>query len=329
MRTANRIKFLFLFLLALALFNSAYADTECANRDCPINVSINVVGMESYNETIQAVEYNVSKSVIIGAGNITVPANVGYIDTPMFTTNVSINIKGVVGVIGNVNFNLTLGSGVAGANFTENPDDIVLDMILDVNGTHDIDYSYIDIYIGISKTTIDNISSDAVNNMKVYVSHNDGTNSTYDLIRQSSLDLPADYLFKLQISGFSFFRIFYRKPNEGAVSPIIPNLKRSGGWFIEDWICTEWSKCSQEGIQTRNCNAKWGFRTHKDKPKEERSCVYVPEVEEKPEIGIEKPVIVEEKPLITLAIGGVFIALLVVIAIWIFVYRFVKVKGRL
>ncbi len=47
MRTANRIKFLFLFLLASAFFNFAYADIECAAMDCSVNVSINVVGIMS------------------------------------------------------------------------------------------------------------------------------------------------------------------------------------------------------------------------------------------------------------------------------------------
>lgn len=106
---------------------------------------------------------------------------------------------------------------------------------------------------------------------------------------------------------------------------------KSGGRLLEGWVCEEWSECLLSGIQKRTCYDKWDRGTTYDKPEEERDCVYVAKAEEKPVIPevrslISKSVVVEEKPLIPLGTGIVFIGLLVVIAIWVFVYRFVKIR---
>lgn len=218
MKGLIKIKLLILLLVLVVFLSFAYADTECIAGDCSINVSINVVGLESFNETIEAIGYNVSRSVIIGGGNITVPVNIGYIDSPMIKTNVSINVKGIVGITGNTDINLTIGPNAAGSGFTPNPsEDVILDILIYINGTIDNDADFIDIYISVLKETIDNISPDAEDNMKVFAIHNNRENNTYSLIRQPDLDLTDYYLFKFQIESFSFFRVYYDKPGTSAL----------------------------------------------------------------------------------------------------------------
>ena len=52
-----------------------------------------------------------------------------------------------------------------------------------------------------------------------------------------------------------------------------------GGGFIptctENWSCTEWSACSEEGIQTRVCRDLNNCGTTKNKPAETQTCTYV------------------------------------------------------
>ncbi|MBW2974264.1 hypothetical protein KY366_00970 [Candidatus Woesearchaeota archaeon] len=44
----------------------------------------------------------------------------------------------------------------------------------------------------------------------------------------------------------------------------------------EKWECTEWSRCTPEGIQTRVCIDVNKCNTEKDKPSEVRQCEYIP-----------------------------------------------------
>ena len=103
------------------------ADTECSDGDCVIGVSISVEsGVTSVLEIVEAIEFPVPTSIIVGGGNITVPADVGFIDGSMFTTNVSVSVQGVVGATGNISFNLTTGPGISEeANFTITSNDII------------------------------------------------------------------------------------------------------------------------------------------------------------------------------------------------------------
>lgn len=46
---------------------------------------------------------------------------------------------------------------------------------------------------------------------------------------------------------------------------------------VEDWSCTEWSECSQDGTQTRTCTDENDCGTTENKPPEEQSCEPEPE----------------------------------------------------
>ncbi len=43
---------------------------------------------------------------------------------------------------------------------------------------------------------------------------------------------------------------------------------------VELWVCTDWSNCSKEEIQTRECKDKHGCGTLKNKPEETKNCTY-------------------------------------------------------
>lgn len=58
-----------------------------------------------------------------------------------------------------------------------------------------------------------------------------------------------------------------------------PPKKKGGGGgqaCVPEWGCTEWSKCSPEGIQTRNCYVMNDCYLTYNKPVEIKNCVYTP-----------------------------------------------------
>lgn len=58
---------------------------------------------------------------------------------------------------------------------------------------------------------------------------------------------------------------------------VSPGIGGGGGGFKcwPQWVCSDWSSCTKEGIQTRECEDIKGCRTLKGKPEETQACVYV------------------------------------------------------
>jgi len=50
----------------------------------------------------------------------------------------------------------------------------------------------------------------------------------------------------------------------------------SSSGCIEDWICTPWPPCPEDGIQTRECRDRNNCGTVYNKPPESQACVYIP-----------------------------------------------------
>jgi hypothetical protein len=93
-------------------------------------------------------------------------------------------------------------------------------------------------------------------------------------------------------------------PTSGVTGEIISGGTTGGGGCLYKWNCTNWSECSQEGKQTRNCTnigtCSYIYKT----PETEQNCVYTsPEVEEDKEEEInDKGITVKNKTFIYLMI---------------------------
>ena len=253
----------------------AYAvDSSSTKKFTASSAKSFTINSASINETVESsVNTTSAVAAAIGSGNVSVAANVSYIETAGISSNLNTYIKGLVGVSGNVTFNLSIGAGIGGvaaADVTTDSDDVVLDIYLDINGTIDSDLGYADIYIGIPKALFTSLPSNALSNMKVYVLHNDDTEATYTLTRQSDLDTSTEYLFKVRITEFSVFAPFYQAPASTAAG------KSTSTECKNNWICSQWSECSQDGIQTRTCIDANKCPIARDKPAESGTCVYTP-----------------------------------------------------
>ncbi len=205
-----------------------------------------ILNAVSTHETAGAAELSSSISTAIGGGTVTVPANVGFIDTANFSTNVSSYLKGIIGVTGNITINVSLGSGIGGissSNLPEDTDDTVLNIYLDINGTIDSTQGYADIYLSIPKELVDALGSSAKDNLKSYVLHNDGTESAYNLIRVSDLDTSSDYAFRIRTTKFSIFGLYHHAASSSSMSPSTGGSS-SGGLMCGDGYCQSFESCS-------------------------------------------------------------------------------------
>jgi len=262
------VLFAIIFLLFLMTVNHANA-SRCINQRCLININMNVI--TCINETVESQQFNYSFILPVEEGFISIPENIGYINFSNFNTSINNWVKAIVGVNGTISFNFTAETDLIG-NFTTNSRDVPLNFSLWINGTRDSDSLEINIYLAIPKTVINLLGTDATDNLKAYVVHNDLTNNTYPLIRQNSLDSSRNYIFKLTLYEFSEIRLFYTP--SVSTSPI---LGANGGVFTctyypnYNWNCSAWSECVN-GSQTRNCKKVNNCGTTYGRPETERIC---------------------------------------------------------
>ena len=59
---------------------------------------------------------------------------------------------------------------------------------------------------------------------------------------------------------------------------IIQEVKQNNGgnhvWCAPKWKCTEWTECSEEGIQTRTCYDEYDCQVENNPPITEQGCAY-------------------------------------------------------
>ncbi|RMF55578.1 PGF-pre-PGF domain-containing protein [Candidatus Woesearchaeota archaeon] len=88
-------------------------------------------------------------------------------------------------------------------------------------------------------------------------------NSQWNELPTEKLSAGTSYItYKATLPGFSFFAIAEKNISEEPCT--------------ENWSCSEWSNCSQEGIQTRICSDLNNCSTTINKPNETQSCEYSP-----------------------------------------------------
>jgi len=129
-------------------------------------------------------------------------------------------------------------------------------------------------------------------------------NWKWEKIENSGVNEGEDYVWG-RLDHLSLFGIL------GSLTETAPPTPATGGGggggggggvplCTPDWRCTEWSKCSKEGIQTRKCTDKDKCRTTAGKPAETQSCDYVPpkttEAEEEAPTEEVEPAPAEEPP---------------------------------
>lgn len=149
--------------------------------------------------------------VTIGGSTVEVPMNYNYVATADMGS-LSTYLKGIVGATGNVIINMSIGApvdGVTASDVTVNSADIIF-LYFTINATIDSDSGYADIYFSIPKEIIDAIDdSNALSKINAYVKHDDLSEEIYGLSRASNLDTTTEYIFRLRLTEFSDFALFY------------------------------------------------------------------------------------------------------------------------
>jgi hypothetical protein len=238
-----------------------------------------------------------------------------------FTANeyIIINATSEVGTWLNISTNINVTSSVAMAGYTDNVklDSTTItelgnyvDIIVDNTTNQNIYSALIKMYY----SDINVASANLIESTLRLYKFNAGTN-VWDLISPGGVDMDNNYVWGT-VSSFSSFGIFGTEVSSPA-APIVtvPVSTGKGGGCVAKWDCSEWSKCSSDGIQTRGCE-RIGTCFNGEKPEEERECEYTAaevEVEEKPK-DVELPAPKEKLfPIKSLLIGLLIILIIVMV----------------